>query len=555
MDRKGPGRMRDVYAATFFLGRPGARPRSDTMSSAATETLAWLSKKYEIDAPSNWQDGQLAANEDRATWRLGHLRDRGAQLWELDWQQHDRTSGMVWQIHCQIGTEQTEARFTVRIAIDSVDNRIAPAYYEVGRPGVIPRLAAATGIHLDGLPLSAVPARASSGGIQNLLQLLLDPGRRLPVVVLTPTGATGRGLVDPRDVAFRLIGLAHVVEIVEREATFGLTDRLGQQLSVFGGAIRIYWPGLTPDSNPLGHPLWLLPRIEAVESSNAGVAKRLERQFAAIGVMRVRPDPLATELRATEHKALLGRLVHLQEELQRIMDTPGEPGVEWLAELENAYDTAKGLQAQMVTLQRENEDLRGFNEQLRRSFVEYSQALDDDDLEESERPGIPDDATTCSEAFELARGHLTNLVIPASAAVSLAELDSANESQGWGRSAWRALRALDAYAAEGSRRNGFWDWCDHSASGLWPATEKKLAMSESETVMNSRELREKRRFEVDRRVDESGRMLMVAHIKVAEGGGQQIPRIYFHDDTKGPTGKVHIGFFGPHRFVPNKSTN
>ncbi len=547
--------MRDVYAATFFLGRPGARPESATMPSAATETLGWLSKKYERDAPPNWREGQLAANEDRATWNLEELRDGGAQLWELDWQQYDSNSSMVWQIHCQIGTEETEARFTVRIAIDSVDNRIAPAYYEVGRPGIIPRLATATGIHLDGRPLSPVPARASSGGIPNLLQLLLDPGRRLPVVVLTPTGATGRGLVDPRDVAFRLIGLAHVVEIVDREATFGLTDRLGQQLSVFGGAIRIYWPGLTQDSNPLGHPLWLLPRIEAVESSNAGVAKRLERQFAAIGVMRVQPDPLETELRTTKDKALVGRLVRLQEELQRMMETPGEPGVEWLAELENAYETAKGLQAQVMTLQSENEDLRGFNEQLRRSFVEYSQAQDGDDSGELESRGIPDDATTCSEAFKLAREHLTNLVIPEAAAVFLAELDSANESQGWGRSAWRALRALDAYADEGFRHNGFWDWCDHSPGGLWPATEKKLAMSESETVMNSRELREKRRFEVDRRVDESGRMLMVAHIKVAEGGGQQIPRIYFHDDPKGPTGKVHIGFFGPHRFVPNKSTN
>jgi hypothetical protein len=48
---------------------------------------------------------------------------------------------------------------------------------------------------------------------------------------------------------------------------------------------------------------------------------------------------------------------------------------------------------------------------------------------------------------------------------------------------------------------------------------------------------------------------MVAHLTVAEGGGAQIPRIYFLDDTKGVTGKVHIGFFGPHRFVPNAGAN
>ncbi|MGD0409808.1 MAG: hypothetical protein ABSB34_12580 [Candidatus Limnocylindrales bacterium] len=42
---------------------------------------------------------------------------------------------------------------------------------------------------------------------------------------------------------------------------------------------------------------------------------------------------------------------------------------------------------------------------------------------------------------------------------------------------------------------------------------------------------------------------------MAEGGGAQIPRIYFLDDTKGVTGKVHMGFFGPHRFVPNAGAN
>ena len=48
---------------------------------------------------------------------------------------------------------------------------------------------------------------------------------------------------------------------------------------------------------------------------------------------------------------------------------------------------------------------------------------------------------------------------------------------------------------------------------------------------------------------------MHAHLKVAEGGGQNIPRIYFYDDAKGGTGKVHIGFIGPHRLVPNKHTS
>jgi hypothetical protein len=38
---------------------------------------------------------------------------------------------------------------------------------------------------------------------------------------------------------------------------------------------------------------------------------------------------------------------------------------------------------------------------------------------------------------------------------------------------------------------------------------------------------------------------METHIKI-EPGGSPAPRIHFYDDTRGPTGKVHIGWFGDH---------
>ncbi|MDE0320451.1 MAG: hypothetical protein OXH86_06970 [Acidimicrobiaceae bacterium] len=44
-------------------------------------------------------------------------------------------------------------------------------------------------------------------------------------------------------------------------------------------------------------------------------------------------------------------------------------------------------------------------------------------------------------------------------------------------------------------------------------------------------------------------------MKVVPGGGMSIPRIYFVDDTRHKTKKIHIGFFGPHALVPNPSAN
>lgn len=74
-------------------------------------------------------------------------------------------------------------------------------------------------------------------------------------------------------------------------------------------------------------------------------------------------------------------------------------------------------------------------------------------------------------------------------------------------------------------------------------------MSESETLMNNPKFAAKRIFPVDTAVDESGRVEMQAHIKIAEGGGSLAPRIYFMPSRE--HGKVYIGYFGPHKNVPN----
>ena len=73
--------------------------------------------------------------------------------------------------------------------------------------------------------------------------------------------------------------------------------------------------------------------------------------------------------------------------------------------------------------------------------------------------------------------------------------------------------------------------------------------------MNNPDLCKHRTLPIDRAVDESGYVEMQAHLKPVQGGGMQIPRIYFHDDTKGRTGKVHVGFIGPHDRMPNQSRN
>lgn len=161
-----------------------------------------------------------------------------------------------------------------------------------------------------------------------------------------------------------------------------------------------------------------------------------------------------------------------------------------------------------------------------------------------------------SEAVELA-SRLTGLAIHRDAARDVDKLEGAVNATAWANAIWRGLRALSGYALnEEGIAGGFWEWCLGTANPWsWPATSKKLAMQESETVMNNGRLRRVRTLPISTDVVRGGTIEMVAHLKISEGGGPLAPRIYFFDDTSGVTKKVHVGFIGPHEHMPNKGTN
>jgi hypothetical protein len=170
--------------------------------------------------------------------------------------------------------------------------------------------------------------------------------------------------------------------------------------------------------------------------------------------------------------------------------------------------------------------------------------------------GAPDDAIDAidspSDAVRVARAHLCHVVIPDSATEHIDEIDHTPSHTAWGRATWRALRALEAYAHAGNGHGGFWEWCENSGHPFaWPATTRNLAMYESESVLN--EYRGDRVFKVDTAVDPSGEIEMLAHCKIAESGGRLTPRLYFHDDVHGTTGRIHVGFIGGHAHV--RTTN
>jgi hypothetical protein len=133
--------------------------------------------------------------------------------------------------------------------------------------------------------------------IDSLIQgCLLDPGRRLPVVLFSAVkeadGVYPPDAGDPTLAARELCGLAHVYVMPRVEDSHRLTKRL-HMLSVYDGAVRIYWPRLRLTDPPPRHPLHLRQRL------NTGSGPAIIRRVVEAGARSYRPPDGTLTLLAT----------------------------------------------------------------------------------------------------------------------------------------------------------------------------------------------------------------------------------------------------------------
>jgi predicted RNA-binding protein with RPS1 domain len=89
-------------------------------------------------------------------------------------------------------------------------------------------------------------------------ETLLSNARTLPVVAVTTPPTEQHAWIDPDRLAADLAGRATVVLLETGDATWSLSAALPKRLDVYGGAARIWWPGLTRDSDPFDHVLLLI---------------------------------------------------------------------------------------------------------------------------------------------------------------------------------------------------------------------------------------------------------------------------------------------------------
>ena len=413
--------------------------------------------------------------------------------------------------------------------------------------------------------MPSTPQVAGFGGGEHLADVISRPARTLPIVVINDTSrvrakAAEHGLYFPgivEAVRRATAGIA-AVYTVDDDAANGIIDALGRSHGVWDGAMRVYLSDVDPAApgNAWRHRYFTADRYAG---SRATARQAVGRLLGPVSAVRRPPPnyPMVKRLleqvgTAGDHEALLELAVEQLRESDATI-------TELREQIRERDESLEGLAIDLAIAAEERAHALRDGEELQRHVASLQRQLKahDEFYTEQRDQQPPATVASVSDAVEMAVKYLADrLVIPDEALHDLDQLDAAATSTAWGQTSWEGFLALHAYASDratGWDGGGFWEWCLNSGnSRAWRASEKKLAMAESERVDNSPKLRRTREFPVATDVDPSGRIYMQAHLKIATGGGNLAPRIYFHFDNQHC--RMHVGFFGPHKWLPNTKT-
>lgn len=411
---------------------------------------------------------------------------------------------------------------------------------DVIAPGLTALMLADGGAYRGPVRLTTKPRALRPEDVKGFVELLTDPTRDVPLAVFSADPYVAEAadwVARARHAAAILAGVAQVI-MLPPDAINPFIDAVGRDMAVWGGAVRVYLPGIDIETPQQWRHRYLAPHQFSRGPRQAGliVSRMLSSSLAARRGpgLYTHARRLLDEASGASTDVLEAQISDREMEIQRLREEIDELEGRYLDTLAD-YDEAQELVARHV-----------------RTISHMARPAEAD---EAVTDGLPETVATSAEAADLCRAHLQHVRLPQAACQDLDDLDNSNECRPWANGAWQALQALNAYAEQAAHWNGFWNFCEMSGDPrAWKATPKKLAMVESDTVRNDPRLRAHRILPIDPVVEMSGELFMEAHIKVATGGGDLAPRIYFFDDTKGETACIHVGFFGPHRHMPNTRT-
>lgn len=522
--------MATIYRALW--SDPDPEDPQATLDHARACFVEWVTadSDLELTTDGDWafRIGGINAGSRAVSIRSVELdRASGFRATVRDEPEKTSSAKTQWLVSVSVVADDAGVHTLVEEQLETDD----PAQrVKIGRPRVVDDLLQGPGRHLLGTTaLVTEPISVGAAEIGAFVTVLRNPERTLPYVVFTePQGPPERWRELASRTAHRAAGVAVVVTL-DHAAVREFRSRL-EGLSVWGGAVRTY--NLAPLDGPSDGWRHRYVTADQLAKASSNVIDGLVYAVSGLSTRRRVPAVYSVFTEAAEADA--ARTLAEREE-------------EWAFALELERDERAGVERELAAA-------LGHLGRLSSALQESGHAEMVWATHDEQRDGLPQEVQDLSEAVLAARMYFGDwLVVPEGVDHELPTLDTTPNGFAWGNTTYRGLRALAAFAEarSGGFEGDFWRWCERGEPLAWPATTKKLSMRESETVANNAKFVLARTFPIDTAVSADGTKYMEAHLKISEGGGDLAPRVYFHDDTAGVTGKVHVGFVGPHYMVPN----
>lgn len=425
--------MHRVYGVRLDLGRSGVKHGHDELAEVAQKVWSWaVIEPRPVDA---WEDGSYHLGT--RTIIAFHEASGENELYRLTMRHPDAVDpGLEWRTVVDATLCQGQMEFGCSIDQNTVSDQVSPRRTHPGTPRIVRTLiqdGARAGRHKLSARALLVAGRDKTE--EFVEGWLLDPNRRLPIVVLTSTRESDdKYAVDIEEIDRFSTGCAGVAHVfcVPRNDTFEITSRLGRNLAVFDGAMRVYWPGLGFEQ-ATRHRLYPPHQINAFTLN----ALRNEMVYAAARHY-VQPGVVAELLVEKRRRA----------ERERIEEA--ETGTE-LATLYAADLDASQAEAEQLASELDRKDLEIFaledrlkeaNEKVR--ILQYQLRQKGGDTAVIEETEAPEPHTFEDAILFASQRFRTTLVMTEAAEKSALKMNSADNSV---EKLWRALTCMDDVAS------------------------------------------------------------------------------------------------------------
>lgn len=414
---------------------------------------------------------------------------------------------------------------SVQLAAESAS--LTPQWLDVRRPTVVLKVFELPTIwRFRGSELSSKPVQfhGEDGG-DRFIQLVWNEKRSVPVVAISTEYGLELHPGISAKLASDLVGVALVAQL-DHDAAWRITTEKNKVWSCYGGAIRLYWPGIDAASSPfVHHKLWtprkLLFGVDSTESAASRIRRHLRRTILSQSAFAVPQHAAFAELRRA----------HRMEELEALR-SKAESESDYRQLADQLFDQLSKSQESIAELVEERDLLRAQNSNLELA-LRYQQGYVDSDEDSTLEADVEAPPATVEEAVLLASDRFADTLV-------------------FGKSAFDGIETLATGAGPPDKLFDYFEGLSSLVEALrkgalgttivkWLVDRGIICSGESEKVLNSKTEMARRTWD-----DGMGGMRQFElHLKPKEGTSpDQCVRVYFEYDES--CQKVVVGWVGRH---------